>query len=84
MTCVLIVEPTFEENLKKLGMIIDKHQDRQSLVGHDSMKALVLQTVPGLYTTLLNSISSERHGEKKMNMQERRVTSLIWHLLYFR
>lgn len=68
----------------KLSRIVDKHADRQSLVGHENMKTLVLHHAPAIYHTLLNSITNERHGAKKLVMQEKRVTSLIWQLLYFR
>ena len=35
-------------------------------------------------SNMLNSITSERHGAKRTIPQEKWVTSLMWHLLYFR
>ena len=78
MTNYNFVEPTFEASLIKLSNIVDKREDIEN------MKAFVLCHAPTVYNTLLNSISNERQGAKRMVMQEKRVTSLIWHLLYFR
>ena len=77
-------EPSFEESFNRLSLMVHRCTDKESLVGHDNMKAFVLHHSPIVYNTLLNSITSERHGAKRTGLQEKRVTSLIWHLLYFR
>ena len=80
----MFLGPSFEESLNQLSLMVNRCTDKESLVGHDNMKAFVLHHSPTVYNTLLNSITSERHGAKGTILQEKRITSLIWHLLYFR
>ena len=38
----MFLEPSFEESLNKLSLMVNRCTDKESLVGHDNMKAFVL------------------------------------------
>lgn len=63
---------------------MDKYSDRQRLVSQPVFKEFLESNAPKLYKIILDSILSERHGEKRANLQEKRATALIWQLLYYR
>ena len=63
---------------------MDKCSDRQRLVSQPAFKEFLELNAPKLYKIILDSILSERHGEKRANLQEKRATALIWQLLYYR
>ena len=58
---------------------MDKYSDRQRLVSQPVFKEFLQSNAPKLYKIILDSILSERHGEKRANLQ-----ALIWQLLYYR
>ena len=79
-----LTEPTFKELLDTLSREMNKCSDRQRLVSQPAFKEFLESNAPKLYRMILDSILSERHGEKRANLQEKRATALIWQLLYYR
>ncbi|KAJ7357516.1 hypothetical protein OS493_025033 [Desmophyllum pertusum] len=57
---------------------MDKCSDRQRLVSQPVFKEFLVSNAPTLYKNILDSILSERHGDKRANLQEKRATALIW------
>ena len=58
-----------------------KCSDRQRLVSQPVFKEFLESHAPKLYKIILDSILSERHGEKRANLQEKMATALIRQLL---
>ena len=79
-----VTEPTFKEQVDALSRQMDKCEDRKRLVSQPVFKEFLESNAPTLYKEILDSILSERHGEKRANLQEKRTTALIWQLLYYR
>lgn len=38
----MIPEPSFEDSLNRLSDVVNRHTDKESLTGHEIMKAFVL------------------------------------------
>ena len=79
-----LTEPTFRQQVDALSRQMDQCADRKRLVSQPVFKEFLLSNAPTLYNNILDSILSERHGEKRANLQEKRATALIWQLLYYR
>ena len=58
----------------KLSRIVDKHADRQSLVGRENMKTSVLHHAPAIYHTLLNSIAKNSYARKESDLINMEIT----------
>ena len=72
-----VAEPTFKEQVDALTRQMDKSEDRKRLVSQPVFKEFLESNAPTIYKKILDSILSERHGEKRANLQETRATALI-------
>ncbi|KAK3754300.1 hypothetical protein QZH41_006633 [Actinostola sp. cb2023] len=85
MLLLAFLEPTFQQLIDNLNKEMEKHPDRQELVSHTKFKEfLMCSKSSSLYQTILDSILSERHSDKRTILQEKRATALIWQLLFYR
>ena len=77
-----MTEPTFKEQVDALSRQMDKCEDRKRLVSQPVFKEFLESNAPTLYKEILNSILSERHGEKRANLQEKREQQLLYGSFY--
>ncbi|XP_048584884.1 uncharacterized protein LOC116604121 isoform X3 [Nematostella vectensis] len=76
------VDETFDEQVGKFQIALFRHYDAESAPLYDpaTMRDFAEKNAPGLYSTILNSITRCKHSA----LQEQRTVTLLHTLAYFR